>query len=92
MQITGNSYRLQPLKEMILFRMAQEALNKAVKHSKRKILKCSWSTLLESAKTGIGLKSMQNRTALIGGIFSVVSDIVTGAIIAIKLNSSKMLV
>ena len=48
--------------------------------------------LLESAKTVIGLKSMQNRAALIGGIFSVVSDIVTGAIITIKLNSSKMLV
>lgn len=48
--------------------------------------------LLESAKTGIGLKSMQNRAALIGGILSVVSGIVTGAIITIKLNGSKMLV
>ncbi len=111
LQITGNTYRLQPQKEMILFRMVQEALNNAIKHSKATNIEVQLEyndsyfrlaivddgvgfnpALLQSAKTGIGLKSMQNRAALIGGIFSVVSGIATGTVITIKLNSSELLV
>lgn len=111
LQITGNTYRLQPQKEMILFRMVQEALNNAIKHSKATNIEVQLEyndsyfrlgivddgigfnpALLESAKTGIGLKSMQNRAALIGGIFSVVSGITTGAVITIKLNNIELLV
>ena len=111
LQITGNTYRLQPQKEMILFRMVQEALNNAIKHSKATNIEVQLEyndsyfrlgivddgigfnpALLESAKTGIGLKSMQNRAALIGGIFSVVSGITTGTVITIKLNNIELLV
>ena len=111
LQITGNTYRLPPQKEMILFRMVQEALNNAIKHSKATNIEVQLEyndryfrlaivddgigfnpALLESAKTGIGLKSMQNRAALIGGIFSVVSGITTGTVITIKLNNIEPLV
>ena len=36
LQISGNPYKLEPQKEMVLFRMVQEALNNAIKHSKAK--------------------------------------------------------
>lgn len=44
------------------------------------------TSLLQSAHKGIGLKNMQNRTTLIGGIFSITSIINTGTTIQITLN------
>ena len=44
------------------------------------------TNLLQSSHKGIGLKNMQNRTALIGGIFSITSIINTGTTIQITLN------
>lgn len=35
-KITGDSYKLPPQKEMIIFRMVQEALNNAIKHARAK--------------------------------------------------------
>jgi len=36
LKITGDSFKLEPQKEMVLFRIVQESLNNAVKHSKAK--------------------------------------------------------
>jgi two-component system NarL family sensor kinase len=44
------------------------------------------TTLLQSSHKGIGLKNMQNRTTLIGGVFSITSIINTGTTIQIILN------
>ena|ERR1700744_6189621 len=44
------------------------------------------TSLLQSSHKGIGLKNMQNRTTLIGGIFSITSIINTGTTIQITLN------
>jgi len=38
LQVNGNSYKLDPQKEMVVFRMVQEALHNAVKHSKASAL------------------------------------------------------
>ena len=34
LQVTGNKYKLPPQKEMVLFRIVQEALHNSIKHSK----------------------------------------------------------
>lgn len=101
----GNAYKLTPQKEMVLFRIVQEAMNNAVKHSKAKnitvqlqyepsqfILKISDDgegfdlVSLSAAHKGIGLNSMQNRAALIGGIFSIQSKPGNGTVISINLD------
>lgn len=102
---TGHTYKLTPQKEMVLFRIVQEAMNNAVKHSKAKnitvqlqyepsqfILMISDDgdgfdlVSLPAAHKGIGLSSMQNRAALIGGIFSLQSKPGNGTVISINLD------
>lgn len=104
--ITGSPYKLDSKKEMVLFRMVQEAMNNAIKHSKAKnidvqlmygteIFQLSITdngigfnpANLQAQQTGIGLKSMQNRAGLIGGIFSVLSDSATGTSIIIEIKN-----
>lgn len=104
--ITGSPYKLDSKKEMVLFRMVQEAMNNAIKHSKAKnidvellygteIFQLSVTdngigfnpANLQAQQTGIGLKSMQNRAGLIGGIFSVLSGAATGTSIIIKIKN-----
>ncbi len=46
---------------------------------------------LQSSKTGIGLKSMRNRTALIGGVFSIRSSENKGTSISIDIPNPKPL-
>jgi len=101
---TGKQYKLEPQKQMVVFRMVQESLNNAIKHSKAKkiIVKFLYgpgrfgltisddgigfnAAGLQSSETGIGLKSMQNRAALIGARFSVYSTHETGTQINIEL-------
>jgi signal transduction histidine kinase len=36
LKVTGNHYKMEPQKEMVLFRIVQEAMNNAIKHSKAK--------------------------------------------------------
>ena len=100
----GHTYKLTPQKEMVLFRIVQEAMNNAVKHSRAKnitvqlqyepsqfILTISddgdgFDTVaLPAAQKGIGLNSMQNRAALIGGTFSIQSAQGNGTVITISL-------
>ncbi len=104
--ITGNPYKMASQKEMVLFRMVQEAMNNVIKHSKAKNIEVQLQyqqevfqltitdngigfnpAKLQPAQTGIGLKSMQNRAALIGGIFSVISGAEKGTCIAIKIKN-----
>jgi two-component system, NarL family, sensor kinase len=101
---TGNQYKLEPQKQMVLFRMVQESLNNAIKHSKAKNITVQFqyepaifrltiadngigfnAANLLSTETGIGLKSMQNRAALIGAVFSVYSTNENGTQINIEL-------
>lgn len=89
-KVTGNPAKMEPQKEMVLFRILQEGLNNAVKHSKAKNITVQMDyqpeqfcltitddgigfdkAALSAAKTGIGLTSMTNRAALIGGTFTI---------------------
>ncbi len=104
LKITGQVYKLDPQKEMVLFRIVQEALHNAVKHSNAAHLivlmkyNAADFTLtisddgigfqpdqLAASKAGIGLKSMQNRAALIGAAFSLQSSKNKGTSIIIEL-------
>jgi signal transduction histidine kinase len=103
--ITGEPYKLEPQKEMVLFRIVQEAIHNAVKHSKGKKITVQLqyeasafillvtddgigfnAAGLQPKQTGIGLKSMQNRAALIGGEFTINSSAGNGTEIKIELK------
>jgi two-component system, NarL family, sensor kinase len=105
LQITGEPYKVEPQKEMVLFRIVQEAMNNAIKHAKAKNITVQLSywpnafvliitddgigfnaVVLEPAQTGIGLKSMQNRAALIGGQFTITAANGNGTQIKIELK------
>jgi two-component system NarL family sensor kinase len=109
MNVTGQVFKLDPQKEMVLFRIVQEALHNAVKHANAKHLKVLMNynaavfTLtisddgigfvpeqLHASKTGIGLKSMQNRAALIGGIYSIHSSNNNGTSISVEIPYIKL--
>jgi signal transduction histidine kinase len=104
-KITGEPYKLEPQKEMLLFRIVQEAMNNAIKHAKAKniIIEMAYkaelinliitddgigfnTTDLKNTLTGIGLKSMQNRAALIGAVFTIKSATGSGTEISIELK------
>ena len=102
--IMGTQYKLEPQKEIILFRIVQESLNNIVKHSKANSINVVFryqpllfiitiadngigfdTNNLSTADTGIGLKNMHNRAALIGGKFSIHSIAGNGTCITIEL-------
>jgi len=100
MKITGEPYKLPPQKEMVLFRIAQEALNNCIKYSRSKNITVTlhyeaggFSLCIAddgigfdtNTRTGIGLKSMQNRAALIDGRFNLHSAPGNGTSITIEL-------
>ena len=41
LQVAGDTYKLEPQKEMVIFRMVQESLNNAIKHSRAKNIEVS---------------------------------------------------
>ena len=101
---TGEPFKLEPQKEMVVYRMLQESLNNAIKHSKAQnidvVLKyetggfrlrmtddgIGFDTSIQPAtQLGMGLKSMQNRAALIGAKLSVLSSKNNGTSINIEL-------
>ena len=103
---SGNVFKLEKQKEMVLFRIVQEALNNTVKHSKAKniTVQLDYQTdffllsisddgtgfntdELNAAENGIGLLSMKNRAALIGGIFSLHSSSDTGTTISVQISN-----
>jgi two-component system, NarL family, sensor kinase len=105
LQITGEPYKQEPQKEMVLFRIMQEAIHNAVKHARAKNITVQLNYQaaafvlivtddgigfnaadLQAAQTGIGLKSMQNRAALIGGQFTITAANGNGTTIKIELK------
>jgi two-component system, NarL family, sensor kinase len=107
LKVTGSTYKLEPQKEMVLFRIAQESLNNIVKHAKAKNINVELHygidvfalciaddgvgfaiNTLTSTQTGIGLKSMQNRAALIGATFAIESTMQSGTTIKIELSKT----
>lgn len=105
--VVGERFRLEPQKEMVVYRILQESLNNAIKHSKAQninvILKYDTGLFrliitddgigfekedLPSVNMGMGLKSMQNRAAMIGGIFSIISAIKKGTQITIEIKGA----
>jgi two-component system, NarL family, sensor kinase len=106
-KIVGEPFKLEPQKEMVVYRMLQESLNNAIKHSKAQnihvVLKYDAGLFcltitddgigfdtgdLPSSNMGMGLKSMQNRAALIGGLFSVISNNKKGTKITIEIKGT----
>jgi len=104
LKVMGNSFKLDPQKEMVIFRIVQEAINNAVKHSRANnilvqtvyqqgVFKLIINDngvgfdmhSLQSGQKGIGLKSMQNRAALIGGTFLLESTGGKGTTVTIEL-------
>ena len=103
--VTGQPCKLDPQKEMVLFRIVQEASHNAVKHANASLLKLTMDykpdifclTIaddgrgfetgnLHGQQNGIGLKSMKNRAALIGGVFAINSSAGNGTCISIELK------
>jgi signal transduction histidine kinase len=104
LKISGETYKLEPQKEMVIFRILQESLNNTIKHSKAQNINVRMeyepglfrltiaddgvgfdTTDLSAVQPGMGLKSLQSRTALIGGNFSVHSAINKGTSISIEI-------
>lgn len=101
LSVSGNPYSLQPKKEMVLFRMVQEILNNAVKHSQGKNINVSLSygadnfvvTVSDDGQgydtgtqaTGIGFTSLRNRAALIQAQVVVDAAMGKGTTVSISL-------
>ncbi len=100
LNVTGTVFKINPQKEMVLFRIVQEALNNCIKYSEAKKI----TVLMQyqpqlfmlqvqddgkgfdaEKNTGIGMKSMLNRAQLIGGSFNLQSVLEKGTIITIEL-------
>lgn len=99
-KITGTVFKLDPKKEMILFRIVQEALNNCIKYSAAKKITVLLQYLPQlfilqvqddgkgfdaTQNIGIGLKSMLNRTQLIDGTFNLQSTEGEGTLITVEL-------
>jgi two-component system NarL family sensor kinase len=104
LKVMGNVYKMELQKEMVLFRIVQEAMNNAIKHSEAKNITVQMdyqpqlfciiisddgtgfdAEALAGGKAGIGLTSMKNRIALIGGNIEMNSILNNGTTICITL-------
>jgi signal transduction histidine kinase len=105
LQVTGIPYKLNAQKEMILFRIVQEALNNCIKYSAAKkisvqlqyqpqlfilVVQDDGNGFDTTITSGIGLKSMANRAQLIGGTFTVQSSPGKGTTISIELPAANL--
>jgi two-component system, NarL family, sensor kinase len=103
--IDGDVYKIDGQKQMVLFRIVQEALHNAQKHSGATELWVEMNyqpgmfslkvcdngngfnaAALNNSEKGIGLKSMHNRAALIGGKLSLDSGNGNGTCIHVELQ------
>ena len=71
LKITGESYKLPQQKEMVLFRMVQEALNNAIKHAKAKNISLQlnytpemFTLTVQDDGTGFDTTVMQNKNGI----------------------------
>lgn len=100
LKITGTVFKINPQKEMVLFRIVQEALNNCIKYSGAKKITVLLQYLPQlfilqveddgkgfdaTQNVGIGLKSMLNRAQLIGGSFNLQSTEGKGTVVTIEL-------
>jgi two-component system, NarL family, sensor kinase len=95
----GNKLALPPSLELVLFRISQEALHNILKHSKASFVKVELKGNqdqvflkisdngrgfdLTQKQAGIGLKSMQNRAALVGATFQIFTEPGRGTVIEV---------
>lgn len=105
-KIIGEAFKLEPQKEMVIYRMLQESMNNAIKHSKAQhidvVLKYDTGRFnlsitddgvgfdtddLQQSQPGMGLKSMKNRAALVGGKVSVMSSPGKGTTVSVDLEN-----
>jgi signal transduction histidine kinase len=103
--IDGDPYPLGEERELVLFRIFQEALNNTLKHSGAKRLKINLQyseqlfnltleddgdgfvpQLADGVQTGLGLKNMQSRAALIGAIAEINSSPGSGCVVKVTLS------
>jgi signal transduction histidine kinase len=103
--IAGGPYSLGEERELVLFRIFQEALNNTLKHSGAKRLKINlqYSEQLfnltleddgagfvpEDVDAGLGLKNMQSRAALIGAVAQISSSPGNGCAVMVSLSPFK---
>jgi len=105
--VDGEAYTLGEQRELVLFRIFQEALNNALKHSRAKHFKITlqyhsdlFNLTLEDDgagfsmetldnKSGSGLRNMENRAALIGGVAIINSSPDKGCSVNVTLNPFK---
>jgi two-component system, NarL family, sensor kinase len=100
LEITGTVFKINAQKEMVLFRIVQEALNNCIKYSGAKKITVTmqyqpqhFTLFIEDdgkgfdamQQAGIGLKSMLSRAQLIGGTFNLTSTQNKGTYINIEL-------
>jgi two-component system sensor histidine kinase NreB len=97
----GSSERLPPTIEIALYRIAQEALINATKYSKAEridvvieksqefvslsIIDYGNGFIYSSDRKGVGIYSMEERASILGGKFSIVSDIGEGTQVKVKI-------
>lgn len=102
LSIKGEAYRLGEQRELVLFRIFQEALNNTLKHSGASQLKINlqyhtelFNLTLEddgagfspgTLTNGSGLRNMQSRAALIGAVLTINSLPGKGCVINVTLN------
>lgn len=106
--LEGTSYSLGEQHELVLFRIFQEALNNALKHSGAEHLKImlqyqpdlfnlslqddgeGFSAETLDNKSGSGLRNIENRAALIGGMATIYSSPGKGCTVKVTLNPFKL--
>lgn len=103
--VTGNPVFLDKDTELMLFRMAQEALNNVIKHAETilidvnlhytssklilKVLDCGKGFDTRKTTTGTGLHNISKRTAALKGSFSISSTPGAGTTIKIEIPLTK---
>ena len=107
LKINGDEKRLEGAKELVLYRIIQEALNNIIKHAKASVINIQVDysdtqieiRLLDNGTgfdmvgkekesiylNGAGLKNMEKRTRLIGGIFNIKSVASSGTTVSITI-------
>ncbi|HEU4470434.1 MAG TPA: sensor histidine kinase [Flavisolibacter sp.] len=101
LSISGQPFKPEPQKELVLFRIVQESLNNIIKHSEAGFVKveavfeesCMNIWVIDDGKgfdpaavsDGIGLRNMRTRALLIGGSLKVHSTPGSGTRIQISL-------
>lgn len=100
LKTTGPVFKIDSQKEMVLFRIVQEALNNCIKYSaaKKITVVLQYQPQLFTLQVqdngkgfnaheniGIGMKSMLNRAQLIGGTFSLKSTEGQGTVVTVEL-------